>query len=393
MMNSLKDQIKLLQKPRADELEVTTIGVGGFEGEAIVVHFGNGEWGIIDSCKSQEGENLPLFYLDTLGVPYDDVKVIVCTHWHSDHINGLSEIISNCKKADFFFPVVGQKNNLIKYLVEGDKAQGLSSVWSEFVKCINTADKLKTGFAMTNTTVYDNGHGVAMVALSPSDRMLVEMERILVDFDAKGGELKNINENVIKPNMCCTALLLYTPDTCILLGADLEANRNKRKSITSCVGSCSQRWEKGWCNAVIKSTSLRVRKASLFKLPHHSSKTGYCPEIWSNHVENKPVSVSTVFINNAGIKLPKKNMLVFYRNQSSELFLTSSGPKKKEKKAGKGRSKLDDNKSDQLKSIAVMSEEKGIICSRKKNGQAWETQLLGTALSVTDSFINQYQDN
>ena len=92
-MCSLKDQIKQLHKPQADELEITTIGVGGFEGEAIVVHFGNGKWGIIDSCKSQSGENLPLLYLDTLEVPWSDVSVIICTHWHSDHINGLSEII------------------------------------------------------------------------------------------------------------------------------------------------------------------------------------------------------------------------------------------------------------------------------------------------------------
>ena len=392
-MSSLEDQIKQLHKPQANELEITTIGVGGFEGEAIVVHFGNGKWGIIDSCKSQTGENLPLLYLDTLDIPLSDVSVIVCTHWHSDHINGLSDIVSKCKNAEFFFPVVGQKNNLLKYLIEGDKAQGLSSVWHEFHKSVKIAGELRTGLAMTNTTMFDDGKGTVLVALSPSDRMLIEMERILVDFDSKGGDLKDINENVIKPNICSTAMLLYTPDTCILLGADLEANRSKRKSITTCADSCSQRWEKGWCNAIIKCVSLRTRKASLFKLPHHSSKTGYCPKIWENHVEEKPISVSTVFINNAGIKLPKKNMLVLYRNLSSDMFLTSSGPKKKEKKNGKGKSQLEDKKSDKMKSIAVMNEEKGIICSRKKQGQPWETHLLGTALAVDDTFIKNYQDN
>ena len=57
------------------------------------------------------------------------------------------------------------------------------------------------------------------------------------------------------------------------------------------------------------------------------------------------------------------------------------------------KSKLDENKSDKLKSIAVMNEEKGIVCSRKKIGEQWTTQLLGTAILVDDSFIKQYQDN
>ena len=102
--------------------------------------------------------------------------------------------------------------------------------------------------------------------------------------------------------------------------------------------------------------------------------------------------MSTVFVNNAGVKLPKKEMLVLYRGLSSEMYLTSTGPKKKDK-SGKGKSKLDQNKSDKLKSLAVMNEEKGIICSRKKPGACWETTLLGTAVPVNESFIKQYQDS
>ena len=85
-------------------------------------------------------------------------------------------------------------------------------------------------------------------------------------------------------------------------------------------------------------------------------------------------------------------MLVIYRGLTSEMYLTSTGPKKKDK-TGKGKSKLDQNKSDKLKSIAVMNEEKGIICSRKKHGDPWVTTLLGTAVPVNDSFIKQYQDS
>ena len=386
-MSQLEEQIKQLQKPDADEIEITTIGVGGFEGESIVIHFGNGRWGVVDSCKSQGGENLPLFYLKTLGVPLSDVDIVVCTHWHSDHINGLSEILSECLNARFEYPIVGQKNNLLKYLIEGEKAQGKSSVWHEFIRCVKAVPKSRIHYGISDRIVYDKGDGTMLVALSPAEKMLDVMHEALVKFDAKDSDLSKINETVITPNMCSTALLLITPYTSVLLGADLEANRNKRNDILSCIGSCNARWEKGWCNVIVTSNSFRTRKASYFKLPHHSSETGYCQEVWKNHVV-EPVSVSTVFVNNKGVKLPKKDMLVRYKNLSTELYMTSSGPKKREKKTG--RSELDKNKSNNLLSLAVMNEEKGIICSRKKSNNPWQTHLLGTAIAIDDTFVKQY---
>lgn len=392
-MELLIDQISNLSKPNNDELEVTTIGVGGFEGESIILHFGNDKWGVIDSCKSKDGENLPLLYLHTLGVELDNVVIVVCTHWHSDHINGLNEVLQACPNAQFYYPVVGQKNNLLKYLIQGDKAQGKSSVWTEFLNCLNTAGNARTNYGSLDRVVYDQGNGIQLIALSPSDKMLDEMHKILAKFDAKDSDLTKINETVITPNMCSTALILSTPDTCILLGADLEANRNKKRDVTACIGECGARWEKGWCNVIKKSAVFSTRSATYFKLPHHSSKTGYCDEIWKNHISKPSVSVSTIFVNNAGVKLPKKDMLVLYRGLTNELYLTSSGPIKRDKTTGNGKSKLDQNKSDKLKSLAVMNEEKGIICSRKKHGAAWETKLLGTAVPVNEAFIKQYQDN
>lgn len=391
-MDILKEQISELSQPDNDELEVTTIGVGGFEGESIIIHFGNGKWGIIDSCKSKDGQNLPLLYLNSLKVHLTDVTIVVCTHWHSDHINGLHDVLKACPNAQFYYPIVGQKNNLLGYLLKGNCAQGKSSVWNEFIKCLETAGKARTNYGLLDKIVYDQGNGTQLIALSPSEKMLDEMHRLLVKFDSIDSDLSKINETLITPNMCSTALLLSTQDTCILLGADLEANRNRKKNIKDCVGDCAARWEIGWCNVIRKSSTFPTKHFSFFKLPHHSSKTGYCDEIWEHHIINPSVSVSTVFVNNAGVKLPKKEMLVLYKGLSTEMYLTSTGPKKKDKTGG-GKSKLDQNKSEQLKSIAVMNDEKGIICSRKKTGAFWETRLFGTAVQVNDTFLKQYQDS
>ena len=48
-----------LLKPADDEIEITTIGPGFKNGESVVIHYGDGNWMIIDSCKAND-EVLPL---------------------------------------------------------------------------------------------------------------------------------------------------------------------------------------------------------------------------------------------------------------------------------------------------------------------------------------------
>ena len=386
-METLEEKIKALGLPDPNEIEITTIGVGRYEGESLVVHLGNNEWAIIDSCKADDGTILPLFYLKELGVTYDHVKVIVCTHWHTDHIKGLSVVVRECDQADFFYPAVGQGNNQLKLLIEGDKAQGRSSVWKEFIACYHNAGN-RGDYAHHDKVLYDNGHGSQLLALSPSKKMLDIVFEKLIGVDGNNRDVRQINESILEPNICSIAIVLNTPDTNVLLGGDLEAFRGKRKPILSCVGTCKQRWDRGWCNVIEKSKVLYDKSISLFKLPHHASKTGYCQTVWNNKTQENVTTVSTVFVNNKGIKLPQKNMLHTYYNLSSEMYLTSPGPSKRDKKSGK--SLLDQNRLPQISTIAVFNEEKGFVCSRKKSGGFWTTQILGTAIKVSDGFLKNY---
>lgn len=75
-----------IRSPRPDELEMTVFGPG--VGECIVLHLGEGDWIIIDSCTSPVGdEPAALGYLRSIGVDPDaSVRTIVATHWHDDRI-------------------------------------------------------------------------------------------------------------------------------------------------------------------------------------------------------------------------------------------------------------------------------------------------------------------
>lgn len=89
--------------PNENEVEITLIGTGGGYGECIIVKLGISDWFIVDSCiNPNTKEPLAIEYLKSINVNYsNDVKQIICTHWHDDHIRGLSTILELCPNAEF----------------------------------------------------------------------------------------------------------------------------------------------------------------------------------------------------------------------------------------------------------------------------------------------------
>ena len=91
---------KTSNSPGANELELTLLGPG--YGESVILHLGNGEWAIIDSCLDSDGRPGALRYLDDIGVdPAENVVLIVASHWHDDHIRGLANLLQLCPRARF----------------------------------------------------------------------------------------------------------------------------------------------------------------------------------------------------------------------------------------------------------------------------------------------------
>src|SRR5271165_3173970 len=78
---------RLGKPPANDELELAVFGPG--TGESILVHLGAGEWLCVD-CARFRGRVWPLVYLEALGVPATAIKLIIASHWHTDHVDGLS---------------------------------------------------------------------------------------------------------------------------------------------------------------------------------------------------------------------------------------------------------------------------------------------------------------
>ena len=91
-----------LTPPDPDEVEVSLFGPGF--GECVLVHLGNQEWLIVDSCKDQRSTRQPaLTYLAEMGLEASAaVRVVLVSHWHDDHVRGISEVVAECITAEFW---------------------------------------------------------------------------------------------------------------------------------------------------------------------------------------------------------------------------------------------------------------------------------------------------
>ena len=90
------------QAPQADEIEVSLLGGGGGTGECTVVHAGNDEWIVVDSFLSRKTrQSASLEYLSKISVPLTAIKLVIASHWHNDHIKGISRLVSEATQAKF----------------------------------------------------------------------------------------------------------------------------------------------------------------------------------------------------------------------------------------------------------------------------------------------------
>jgi beta-lactamase superfamily II metal-dependent hydrolase len=303
--------------PKQNIAEITLIGTGGGYGESIVIHLGNNNWAVVDSCINPENKkSLPLEYLKKIGVNViNDVKIIICTHWHDDHILGISELFEACKSASFCMAIPHDKEKFLRMVkLDYIKSDNLISNSStiEFNKCISIIDKRGTSKkraladrVLFSEKISDNFKS-EIFSLSPSDYVIDEFDLEISELITQFGEsrLKIITKS---PNQKSVALLLKLGVHTAILGADLEVGTSNKE---------------GWLNILDFSKVIdKNKKASLFKIPHHGSKNGYHLRIWDELLSDKTIAKLTPW--NRNNKLPQIEMVKTYYSHTKDLYMTS----------------------------------------------------------------------
>lgn len=309
--------------PNSDQIELILFGPG--YGESVLVHLGANRWIVVDSClDTSTGNPAALEYFKTIGVLAEDaVHLIVVSHWHDDHVRGLSEIISSCPKASVCCSSALTQKEFLAYVLnyENIMTQIASSGVREIAQSFKILkDRLsRPKRAIANRTVLSlPADGVAdpcvVTTLSPSDG---EFERFLSGIASMVPQARQtkLRAPTSTPNHVAVALWVETGATKLLLGSDLEEK-----------GAA----ENGW-SAIIQSSERPQGKASIFKVPHHGSFTGHHDQVWADMVVESPIAVVSPF-QQGNVTLPTNHDIARIVKLAPESYITTQDPAPRSRK-------------------------------------------------------------
>lgn len=304
-------------KPNFEDLEVTLIGPG--YGECIILHYG-GEWLVVDSCRHLSKIPAAIFYLQSLGVSLEDVRLVACTHWHDDHAAGLSDVYSAAINAQLVISAALKTSEFFELLqaYQSEGADGITSGIDEIRKTFDIAHSrgVVPIFARSDQIIWrSQNHLAELHSLSPCDRMIFD------SFKALGRLLPKTwgQKDPISPadNHVSVAMVFKAGNHSVLLGSDLEEH-----------GIAHHGW-----SAVVSGNRRPQYRSSLYKVAHHGSSTGEHEGIWTELLGNSPTSILTPF-SKLKDPLPRSADRERIKSRSGEALLTTDVLVKRMKRVG-----------------------------------------------------------
>ncbi|MER5522556.1 MBL fold metallo-hydrolase [Streptomyces sp. NPDC002763] len=305
----------ILTPPAPDQVEVSVFGPG--VGECVVIHLGNGEWMVVDSCV-RTGSKTPIAveYLRNLGLNVaQSVKSVVATHWHDDHVKGISSLLREATNARFYAAGVFRRDEFLAVSQRRHVASKFTSGVEELasVRAIIAERKAAGGGALETVTAVNRisaspDRAVREIwALSPSAEDAERgFEHIASIIDSVAGKAARLPS--LPPNDVSVVLHLETPVGGILLGGDLEHHPSTRA--------------RGW-HAVLDHPGRPIGASTFYKIPHHGSENADCPEIWQHLLKSQPICVLTPF-ERGKTPLPRPSDIERLQTRVDKIFVTST---------------------------------------------------------------------
>ena len=420
--------VSKIQSLGNDELEVTLIGGSSGYGESVVVRYGNNEWAIVDSCVDVIKQTcLPVAYLKEIGVNIkEQVKYVICTHWHDDHIQGLHKVLDECSDDVVFCVAIASER--LKFLYEIERSNLYEPDRGVRKELILAMDKVKEKGIQVKRLLQDlpvfQTDECVCKALSPSQKELeiffeelahavsdqgqvleqkeklsvlsddvIEnadeiSEEIFAALETKSGineeelseydfaDLEKLkgNKKVVKPNINdrSVALLFTAKGHHIVLGADLEVSSD-----------CESGWQ-----SVNDCLSMKGVNAGIFKIAHHGSNTGYYELFLRNHIKPTATGKLTTWIKGKKVR-PEKDTLSKYHQYLSKLYITTDPAYLT------GKFTTPDYRNvmeETTESIVDIKNQIGIVQSRldlSSGTDEWSTKVYGSAKVVTQELIDR----
>ncbi|MBF0320871.1 MAG: MBL fold metallo-hydrolase [Nitrospirae bacterium] len=355
--------------PDEDEIEISIFGPG--YGESIVIHIGENNWIIVDSCIDAKTKRpVPLQYLEQIGVdPKTSVKLVVATHWHDDHIRGLSEIMNNCGSAVLSCSIAINTVDFYKLLfLLSNNSMMKNTGLDEFINIKEILQKRNPIWAIENKLLWKmdlrkSDQQCEVSSLSPSD---LPFTYALTDFSKLIPKDKENKRYIpaITPNRASVVLWIKIGDFYVLLGADLQEEGNAKT---------------GW-SAIVTSTLRPTCKATFYKIPYHGSKNAHHIGVWTEMLDKNPISVLTPF-SRGDTKLPTGTDIQRIRNLTENAYSTALPMQIKKTKRSHA---VEKTINETVKKIEQNIISTGHVRLRKKSAMDIKVELFNDAVFLTN---------
>lgn len=299
--------------PAADEAEISLFGPG--LGESAVIHLGAGEWMIVDSCRNPQTKRpVAMDYLHGLGIePREAVSAVGVTHWDSDHIRGMGQLVQACRSAAIWCTAALDSAEFATLVaLERDHPKAFTGRLREIAAitavCTERGEQIRY-MMEASMLLRRSGDGLPpreVHVLSPSFRskdLSTLKVRGVLDIP------KNLAEAVkrMSSNDASAVMMVTFGTRAALLGADLEDHDDDR---------C------GWVAAIGRGREVGLR-ADFVKIPHHGSQDADHDDIWTDLLTGNPAAAMTPF-RSGSTNLPKSTDRDRIRGRTDRAYLTSS---------------------------------------------------------------------
>lgn len=264
------------QAPLPGEVEVCLFGPG--KGECVLIHIGNSEWIVVDSCVDDLRQPAALAYLDSLGVDRENIRLIVASHWHDDHVGGLADLVRGASEARLVCSSALEPDEFLHLVSAADlrpMVRATSGV-HEFRRVLDCLADRRTppGYAAVDRVLYRRPQGIditacEVVSLAPSDASAHEALQNLRQLLEAQSETQRRAVPRPRRNPAAVVLWLTVGTIHILLGSDLEVDSDSSK---------------GW-TAVLGAITRPNEVANFFKVAHHGSANAHDDRVWIEMLE------------------------------------------------------------------------------------------------------------
>ncbi len=367
--------------PGATELEVSVFGPGF--GECIVLHLGYNDWAVVDSCLDIASKKpAALRYLNLLGVdPAKSVRLVVATHWHDDHMQGLAKVLEAASGAVFAcsgavrepeFKEVLAAWTGARALPGGSGIDELRSIMVELKRRTTDSRCVAPRLAGAGKTLWPiagkpNPHAISVKSLSPSDAAVLATVSRLKGLGTIAAKSRRRLPNLLE-NDTSVVLSVEAGTHKVLLGGDLHVRADRSF---------------GWLAIVDDCRGIDARH-DVFKVPHHGSQTGDHEEIWSTLAKEQPCAVATPFVDGR-VRLPSVADCQRILTKTRIAFLSAPPVPGRFRDSSKT---VEKTVQEATLSVQSVPGKYGHVRLRKLLGDSpgtpWRVELFGSAVTMAD---------